>query len=114
MSDEDITPPHGMPIASAEPQPARERPHPTAPQPRAADPKWWADLDEKMNIEHVIAEVGMFRRYREPWNAPGFAAHRRNLRVAKVILLEALDTDPADRLATAYLALINRALEHHA
>lgn len=108
--DPDMTPLH-LPTASPQPQPAADRPHPVAPKPVSTDPAWWAHLDEHCDIEHLLVQESAYRNARRPWDQPGYREHRRKLRIAQIILLEALDHDPADRLAVAYLSMVNRALD---
>lgn len=115
MSDDPDIIPSPSPALSADPQPASARPGLHAPEPAAIDHTWWDRLHQTIDLESLLSSARQVRRlYRDSRDAGEWSAEiEPRLRIAEAMILEALDDDPANRVAAEYLRQIEWVTKRH-
>jgi hypothetical protein len=90
--------------------PASVRPGLHVPCPPARDPHWFDRLSATMNIEEVLSAARACHRARQPRAEPDWPDIEARLRLARAILLDALNEQPHNRTAVELLNQIGRFL----
>jgi hypothetical protein len=88
---------------------------PNVPPPHVRPPRrdWRQHLAQYLDLDQLLKDEAIYRPLEDPFAQPGYRDHRRSLRLARTLLLEALDVDPADREAVFKLHDVEAALARH-